>query len=214
MSLTKTQSDNLKWMAITLMLIDHIGAIFFPEVIEWRLIGRLAFPLFAFQLAISFKHTRNHSVQLRNLLIFAILSQIPYQLAIQPTEWTANIFFTLMLGYLLVMAWEMEQRIYIPIILVVALTFPVDYGVYGVALPFLFYVTQSRPLLQFIAFALATVLYGFVESPYQLYALLAFVPILLVRWLPEKTLKTSKWFFYAFYPVHLLFFVVMDVLIK
>ena len=74
MKITKEQSDWLKIIAILLMIIDHIGVVFFPEQPVWRIIGRLAFPLFAYQLAVGFQYTRDRQRQLTYLMIFAMVS--------------------------------------------------------------------------------------------------------------------------------------------
>ncbi|AJD93539.1 hypothetical protein JMA_42220 (plasmid) [Jeotgalibacillus malaysiensis] len=204
MNLTKEQSNTLKWLAIILMLIDHIGAVLYPMEDGWRIIGRLAFPLFAFQLAIGFDHTRNHTVQLRNLLIFGLLSQVPYMLAFEPSEWTFNIFFTLAIGYAVILAIQEEQYLYIPLLVSAGYLIPVDYGIYGVLLPIFFYFLRKSPVLLFIAFTFSTVLYGLLLSPTQLYAILAFPLIFLLPYLPHISIKTSKWFFYWFYPIHIM----------
>ena len=92
-------SFKLKMIAITTMLIDHIGVILFPNILWLRLIGRLAFPLFAFFITEGFRKTSNLKKYLQRLFILALISQLPY--------WTAlgmdaglNIFFTLTLGLL------------------------------------------------------------------------------------------------------------------
>lgn len=69
---------HLKCIAITVMTIDHIGALFFPGQIWLRTIGRIAFPIYAFLIANGFLHTHSRSRYLVRLLGFALLSQIPY----------------------------------------------------------------------------------------------------------------------------------------
>lgn len=203
MTLTKTQSDNLKWFAIILMVIDHVGLMFFPEQLQWRMIGRLAFPLFAFQLAIGYQYTRNHGYQLKNLFIFALISQIPFLIATEPETWKFNIFFTLMIGYLLILSWEKKQWIGFIALLIGAFFIPMDYGIYGASLPFLFYIFRKKPFLQSIAFIFSTLLDVFLVSPYQIFAIFSiFVLFLIPKW-NMVPFQTSKWFFYLFYPIHL-----------
>ena len=50
---------SLKMIAIVIMAIDHIGAVLFPQYLEFRIIGRIAFPIFAFTLVEGFLHTRD-----------------------------------------------------------------------------------------------------------------------------------------------------------
>jgi len=92
-------SFTLKLIAIITMLIDHIGAIFIPYDNKWyavfRGIGRLAFPIFIFLIVEGFYHTKNVKKYLLRLGIFAILSEIPFDLAfyheIYNTDITVNI---------------------------------------------------------------------------------------------------------------------------
>ena len=52
----------LKIAATITMLIDHIGFVLFPNIVMFRIIGRLAFPLFAFQISIGFDKTKNRVI--------------------------------------------------------------------------------------------------------------------------------------------------------
>ena len=51
--------NGIKLLAAVLMVIDHIGAIFFPQIVWLRCVGRISFPLFAYMLAVGCKYTRN-----------------------------------------------------------------------------------------------------------------------------------------------------------
>ena len=100
----------LKIIALTAMLIDHAGAAF-PQYVpfESRIIGRLTFPIFVYLIADGFRHTRNPKKFLFRLFAFAMISEIPFDLAITRVRvgdfWQAisfinytNIFYTLFLG--------------------------------------------------------------------------------------------------------------------
>lgn len=122
----------LKVFAITVMLIDHIGAIFirnYSWFVTFRAIGRLAFPIFVFLIVEGYYHTSDIKKYLKRLGIFALISEIPYDLAFYQYHTGAdamtdiknmfnstknfstvlrnlnldqNVFFTLFLGLLLI----------------------------------------------------------------------------------------------------------------
>jgi hypothetical protein len=78
------------------MLIDHIGAIFLasdPKLyLLFRSIGRLAFPIFVFLIVEGFYHTHDVKKYLKRLGIFALISEIPYDLAFYHSDFGRNIF--------------------------------------------------------------------------------------------------------------------------
>lgn len=207
MKLTKEQSDWLKIIAILLMIIDHIGVVFFPEQSVWRIIGRLAFPLFAYQLAVGFQYTRDRQKQLTFLMFFALVSQIPYMLALGVSleNLSLNVFFTFVLSYGFMMLWEMKKRVTFAIALVLLLLMlpAVDYGIYGILLPVGFYLLRNHPPLQVILLVMATMIKACIGSPLQVFAIFAIMLILIMSQLKLPPVKLSKWFFYVFYPAHL-----------
>ena len=211
MTLNKSQSNTLKLLAILFMLIDHIGGIVYPHLEILRIVGRIAFPLFAYQLAIGFRHTRNPFQQLKYLFLFGLISQIPYMIGFGLTEISLNIFFTLFVGYALVLAIEKQRYGVGAVMVIVGSAIPLEYGIYGVLLPVMFHLLSSRPISQFLAFAFATTLYSLVLSPLQIFAVLAFVVLLVVKMTPGLNVSVSKWFFYGFYPAHI---VVLFILFK
>ena len=75
----------MKWIAVLTMITDHVGRMFFPDVHIFNIIGRIAFPLFAFLLIEGFVHTGNLKKYMLRMLIFACISEIPYDLAMQET---------------------------------------------------------------------------------------------------------------------------------
>ena len=88
----------LKWIAIITMTVDHIGAVLYPELDVLRYVGRLSFPLFAYLLVMGIENTRNVRNYFTRLFVFAIISQVPFFLAIdyEPFQ-LLNIFFPLIL---------------------------------------------------------------------------------------------------------------------
>lgn len=103
------RNDTLKIIAMLTMLIDHIGAIFFPDQMLWRTIGRIAFPIFSWQLVEGFVHTSSRLRYALRLLMFACISQAPYMflnpdITMYPLH--INIMFQLFTGILLLAAME------------------------------------------------------------------------------------------------------------
>lgn len=96
-----SRNDALKLFAMITMLIDHIGHMLFPQYRFLRSIGRLAFPIFAYQLAIGYAKTSSLKDYAKRLFIFGLISQVPYSffspdLAFKPLH--LNIMFTLLLA--------------------------------------------------------------------------------------------------------------------
>ena len=93
----------LKWIAIITMTVDHVGAVIYPDYTFLRWIGRLSFPLFAYLLVLGIRNTSNIKKYFIRLFIFALISQIPFFLAIEVGPFDhLNIFFTLSSGLIFV----------------------------------------------------------------------------------------------------------------
>ncbi|WP_409343989.1 TraX family protein [Paenibacillus sp. MBLB4367] len=69
-------------VAMITMLIDHIGIVFFPDSDVWRIIGRIALPIYAYGIVQGFLHTRSRARYLRRLTVLAAVSQLPYMLGL------------------------------------------------------------------------------------------------------------------------------------
>lgn len=196
----------LKMFAVFCMLIDHVGYIFFPKVLVFRAIGRIAFPIFCFLIVEGFFHTRNHLNYLIRLSIFAVLSEIPFDLAFRQTlfDWQhQNVFITLVLGLISIFCLEEmnTKRLYwLPLILTgcIAYISHCDYGIGGVILICMFYFTKETPWVRFLLCGL--ILYVFWGS-FEMYGLIAIIPITFYN---GKRGPSTKMFFYWFYPLHLL----------
>ncbi len=200
----------LKWVAIATMTVDHIGLVLYPEYTVLRFVGRLAFPLFAYLLVLGVESTRNLRGYFNRLLFFGLVSQIPFALAngVQPWE-KLNIFFTLALGLTTVYLMEKNSPlIFIPL---AASFLPVDYGIYGTATILFFYLLRKDWRVGVGLFALVNAVLYVIEPSYQPLALLALPLILLHSWGRlnfggggRAHPLFRKYFFYVYYPLHLL----------
>lgn len=88
----------IKFLAAILMVVDHVGVLFFPKVLAFRYLGRLSFPLFAWAIGQGEKHTKNFNVYLIKLIVWGIISQPIYYLVFRSLS--LNILITLALGLL------------------------------------------------------------------------------------------------------------------
>lgn len=217
---TNLDTDFLKLIAILSMLLDHIGAVFFPEHPAFRWVGRLAFPIFCYCMTVGLLYTRDIKRYLGRLGLFALISQPCYILATHPWDWQTewmnwNIFFTLFLSLLAMWGFQMRRWwLFAAAFLCVSL-FNFDYSGNGILLMLIFFLCRERPGLGaglYILFWLPALWSGSPEDPRALlaaghavdwtaFALLA-APFIV---LPARTgIRVPKWFFYAFYPAHLL----------
>lgn len=201
-------SSTLKIIAIITMLIDHIGGILFPQYVFLRIIGRLAFPIFCFLLVEGFLHTHNvYSYALR-LGLFALISEVPFDLAIYHVPfypYHQNVFFTLLIGLLVLIGFKnFQERPFIQLMIFavgafLALKCQVDYGVFGVAMIVLIYLYSIHH--NFLILALGFVFLNFLAKGIQCFGALAILPIALYN---GKRGISLKYIFYIFYPAHLL----------
>ncbi|WP_186429298.1 TraX family protein [Clostridium sp. BSD9I1] len=212
----------IKLLACLCMLIDHIGAALFPQYIFLRIIGRLAFPLFAWMIALGYKHTSDPIRYMKRLGIFALISQVPFNLALKAQS--LNIFFTLLLGLIAIYfydKYEKEQNergkqlsIILPSIIATILN--TDYFAYGIATIFLFYyysqdfkkLIKSQAILNIALISLyiiSVILGGASFELGGIIQLFSLFSLIIIRYYNEKQgFKKYKYAFYAFYPVHLL----------
>ena len=103
----------LKIIALISMVCDHTGYIIFGGFAFMNYIGRLAFPIFAFLITEGYIHTSNFKKYFSRLLIFAVISQLPYILLFN-NGFTLNILFTLTLGLLTITVYEkINNKIFI-----------------------------------------------------------------------------------------------------
>jgi len=96
LSLINDKNDFLKLAAALSMIVDHVGLVFFPQIMPLRIIGRIAFPIFAAGIADGYRHTSNLKMYFYRLLFFGAISQIPFMILFGKNE--LNIIFSLLLS--------------------------------------------------------------------------------------------------------------------
>lgn len=204
----------LKLIACLSMFIDHLGAVCFSGMMGFRIIGRLAFPIYCFLLVEGAVHTRNMKKYILRMGIFALISEVPFDLAFYHRlvyMGHQNVFFTLGLGLLAI--WFLEhpiEQLDIPDVLykllviiaagLIAEFFNTDYGFTGIAVICIFYYLRGQPQLKYPIAVILLAAMGGVE----VYAVLALIPILLYNGQRGRQTKVMQYGFYIFYPTHLL----------
>lgn len=208
----------LKMIALLTMMIDHFGIVFFPQMEIFRIIGRVSFILFAFLIAEGVIHTKDFKAYLKRLLIWAFISEIPFDLAMTGNifDWhNQNVFFTLFLSTFGIYQIQHSDTRIKKIATIIATFFiadllNVDYGIYGLAVIYSFYLIKKIELKLIVVQVLSSVSTFFINV-FQMWSGLAFIPILLYN--GKQGIKTGR-MFYSFYAAHLLLFSVIKILLK
>lgn len=197
----------LKLIAAVTMLVDHIGFIFFPGKMIFRAIGRIAMPCFAFCVSESCIYTHDRKQYLLRLFLFALLTELPFDLAFYGRIYPSyqNIMFTFFLAVLGITLYERIPNVYagsicLAVCPALAYIFNCDYRFYAVFAVYIYYFLKKYDLrireLAGTGFLILSRTKGM-----HAYVFLSLFPLLLYS---GKKGKDLKWFFYLFYPGHLL----------
>lgn len=206
----------LKLIAAASMLIDH-AAVVFIQSDSWpyticRIIGRLAFPIFSFLIVEGFYHTSNIKKYLLRLFIFALISEIPFDLVFYNEffYWKhQNTIFTLFLGLLTIYLIQLIETKYqkntifvsfadafITILFCFAsVLIKSDYSYKGILLIVAFYLFRESKLL--ITLSMIIISGDLIQAT----SALSIIPISFYK---GKKGRNIKYFFYVFYPAHLI----------
>lgn len=245
----KVTGFTLKMIAVISMLIDHTAATIIERMLigeetvaygfvadHWeaiyyvyfamRCIGRLAFPIYCFLIVEGFAHTRNVKKYAFRLFLFALISEVPFDLAVKNSFWDFsynNVFFTLCIGLIVIALVDAinkrisirkeDQTIRYPMLfgrcvldaviifagmLLAEYGLHTDYGAGGVVTIVLLYLLRNN---RAVAFSVAVIILAVMCGAVELLAFFSLVPVLLYN---GQRGRQSKYFFYAFYPAHLL----------
>lgn len=213
----------LKILALLTMLIDHIAAVLLREMsfankpifpalsksttLYWgcRIIGRLAFPIYCFLITEGYIHTHDRKKYGINLFVFAVISEIPWNLEhtgkfFFPSQ---NVFFTLFLGYLSICAYEKYKDnmsglfMSLMILFAVSVLLRADYGSRGLGFILFLYIMRDKKVLQAIV--------GSCFFSLSWAIIVAFIPINMYS--GKRGFihgRAAKYVFYAAYPLHIL----------
>lgn len=204
--LTKMQ---VKWIAAVSMVVDHVGAVFFPEVLLFRVIGRLSFPLFAYFIYEGARYTRNIAHYFGRVFGLGVVCMFGYYIASGVLY--GNVLITFSMSLLILMSLQRVKReggstlagyvllgLSVLTAYIVCRVMVVDYTFFGVLLP-VFAQVSPIPLA---GFAVGLMFLSIRLGGVQYFSLLA-LPLLLVMEKKQETMRFQR-FFYLFYPAHLL----------
>lgn len=214
--------SSLKLLAVLIMLNDHIGSVLlrhyapaqatiltlfgkgFSAYRLCRNLGRLAFPIYCFLLVEGFEHTHDRIRYGRNLLLFALISEIPWNIASGADLHYArqNVYFTLFFGYLaMCLAERFREKRFLQLcclmgMLFVSMKFNADYSYRGYILIMIMYWLRNERAAQ-----------ALIASSWLYYEWVAGYSFILINMYNGKRgfvrKNVLKYAFYLFYPVHL-----------
>ncbi|MEO5698144.1 MAG: TraX family protein [Burkholderiaceae bacterium] len=207
----------LKIVAIVAMTIDHVGALLYPEALWLRVIGRLTMPIIAFLLVEGYHHTRSVPRYALRLLAFAVIAQFAYRLAF-PVG--INVFFDLLAGLGVIWAADRLRSAWLQGLLLIgvcglAIVVSLDWWHLGVLMIFIFHRTRGHFARSAIALGALLVANAMVFAVIAArtgndgYATINTIHLGCLLALPLLRLYDGRrgadlrYFFYAYYPAHL-----------
>lgn len=211
----------LKLFAITGMTLDHIGVVFGAYLPLWAesalyALGGLTFPIMAFLLCEGYRHTRNVRNYALRLLVFALITQVPYTWALMSQ---LNVLFTLLLGLLAIICIERIKSPTLCTLVMVGFTAAsvfCDWGIMGVPMVLLYFYIKDKKLKPVLPLILPLVMMGvnyifmLFYGQWEVLPQLLFVVVgcgltvpLLSRYNGQRGRHSMKYFFYAYYPLHI-----------
>ena len=229
--------NQLKILAVISMTVDHIALTFLSEdsilYYVMRLFGRLAAPIMTFLLTEGYRHTRSRKKYFRRLVIFAGISQPIYFLFVfgRPqqnlleylTHW--NVMMSLAIGLLIMMLFDSRIRSCTSIVLLGCLISLAHFCDWSYLIPawtiifFCYYKRNNRKMI--ILYDLASVTLqalvyakqfdSFAHFSFQYGTLFALIPIWMYNGQRGNVRheKLNRWFFYVFYPTHMVVLLVI-----
>ena len=216
--------NQLKYIAIIAMLIDHVALLFIPSsscvYTICRFIGKLTAPIMCYFLAEGYSYTTSKFKYGVRLFAFSIISQFAFSLAFYNTLFTfkLNMIFTLFLCFLVLLSYEKirnKEIKFVAILCLIVLSDFCDWGIFAPLWVLYFYIFKGKILAQVVSYYSITVLvieikyiiiknYGW-SNILILMGLFLFIPVLyLYNGKKGNSNKFNKWFFYIFYPLHLI----------
>lgn len=207
-----TNTNFIKLIAIITMTIDHIGYVFFPDILIFRIIGRIAFPLFVYSMMIGYFRTKDLSKYIVRLLIIGIISQFPYSLLFN--VYRPNVMFTLIFTLLYYYTLDKKKWWIMPILVLIPFALNFEYSLIYLFLVPIFYYFRNNGLLLSISFILFYL--NYLIYPVDSFSIATFFTILCLPFIlinTDITIKINKYFFYLYYPIHIIILLIVKYLL-
>lgn len=220
----KLNRNQIKYIVVVAMLIDHVAWAFVPTLSllgqVMHFIGRLTGPTMAYFLYEGYTHTRDVRKYALRLGAFALVSWIPFSL-FETGAWPSTDFgviYTLLLGLLAMWVWDKAAlpiwgKIAVIAVLILLSQYG-DWGYFDVLWPLLLLVNRGDEKAQWGSFwiicAAAVLMYATGKRVWWrgAFQIGIFMVPLMLRYLYNGEAGSKKpfhkWFFYVFYPVHLM----------
>jgi hypothetical protein len=218
-------SNILKIVACISMLLDHIGFIFFPQYVIFRILGRIAFPIFAFMIAEGCFYTKNKLKRLLVMSNFALIMQIGLYMFTGMTDFNIFIHFSLSIIVIYLIDYIEEKIKNKQLIFAIITTLATllllaylywfsenynylysNYGIFAIIMPVVLYVIKKYlPNINHIVCVPVICIFMYlmllkIKFPYQLYGMMSCLFIILYN--GKKGKLNLKYLFYIFYPLH------------
>ncbi|MBV1756903.1 MAG: conjugal transfer protein TraX [Dethiosulfatibacter sp.] len=221
-SVLTRRSDYLKIIAMVTMAIDHIAFYLLPysstSYIIMRMIGRLAYPIFAYYIAMGYKNTSDLNRYILRMGIFALITQIPFYFFVHKTFYL-NVMFTFTLALIMLKLFDKKNYLWFALIFI-ADFLRMDYGAYGLIIVLIFHVFSEEKTKMYVYLLILTLVYNSLDVlQYGAFNIRMYTQVLSVMALPLiytdfPALRINKYISYLFYPVHIGLIVLVGNLIK
>lgn len=214
----RLNGNHLKLIALISMTFDHVGLALLGDFLPFRIIGRLAFPIFAYMIAEGCRYTRNKLRHFLQIFLLGVLCQLVMFYVTGSLYQGILIVFSVSIPLLYCVQWAQRRKRVLPWLVSLAAVlgafvlyrlllrvlegtdFCLDYGFIGALLPVLIGLHPNRRVKNLLA-AVGTVAVCLVFGGIQWFSLLA-LPLLLL-YNGERGKRNTKYLFYIYYPAHL-----------
>ena len=204
----------LKILAAIFMTLDHMGLMLFPRILLFRILGRLAMPIYAYMIAEGCKYTRNRKKYFGMVFGLGAVCQIVYWFVDHDLYFSILITFSLAILIISAMQnWKEKQNVLSGLLFAAAIAavyslnriFEIDYGFWGCMLPVFAALPHKtkydRYPVSILTLGLGVLLLAMDIGDIQIFSVLA-LPLLLA-YSGKRGKWNMKYFFYIFYPAHL-----------